>query len=258
MKSVLITGSSGYIGQKVLSLLEGSAVTAVQISRRPSPGVRGVDLLQGGGLDSITPLPSTILHLASNPLSPQEDMGATANLVETAKRTGVEHLIYLSIVGVHRASLPYYQAKLECEKIIERSGIPFSIIRATQFHEFSVFLLRKMMIGPVFVFPPNGSLQPVEADAVAQHLVKIISLPPTISTENIAGPDIIKVSEMGRLLLLQNNERKLSIPLPIPITALEAVAKGFLVESKANPIGIRWRDWLERDGKKPNYYLNNR
>jgi uncharacterized protein YbjT (DUF2867 family) len=89
------------------------------------------------------------------------------NLIEAARRHGGPHLVYLSIVGVDRVPLGYYRIKLETERLIEGSGLPWTTLRATQFHDLILYLSQLLASLPVMPVPAGTSFQPVDAEDVA-------------------------------------------------------------------------------------------
>jgi uncharacterized protein YbjT (DUF2867 family) len=149
--------------------LRARGATPRVLSRKP--GERRVvgDLATGDGLDADLASVRTVLHLAS---SPKSDADAAATLIDAARRAGTEpHLIYISIVGIDRIPLPYYRAKLEVERLVEASGLPWTALRATQFPDLLVSLFGSLAKGVAF--------QPVDVHDVAERLVDLPAGSPT-------------------------------------------------------------------------------
>ena len=128
---------------------------------RTGPGLQVscavADLITGTGLAAAVQDVDTIVHLASDSRNARAvDVEGTQRLVDEARAAAVKHLIYVSIVGIDRIPFAYYQCKLEAEQTIASCGVPFSILRATQFHSFVAFLLSEAARFP-FVMPiPSG------------------------------------------------------------------------------------------------------
>jgi uncharacterized protein YbjT (DUF2867 family) len=169
----LVTGSSGTLGRSVVDgLLAGGHQVRV-FSRRPRPAgapatvgwVTG-ELVSGRGLADV----AVIVHCASNPLRPRVDIDGTRNLVEAAQEAGIWHLVDISIVGVDRVPYRYYQAKLAAERLIQASGLPWTILRATQFHQLVLLVARGLARLPLVPVPAATSFQPIDAAEVADRL----------------------------------------------------------------------------------------
>lgn len=251
MKTVLVTGATGHLGQKVLPLLMHSANVRA-ISRRNGPGEQNLVWLQGdlrdsGTLQNALDGVDTVLHLATSPLKVGEDLQMTRTLLNASR--DVQHFVYMSIVGLEdMPGAPYYREKRAIEELIKISGLPHSIVRATQFHEFMVELLRMLTRGPVTLAPTGASVQPVAAQAVAERLAQIALGEPVGRAPDIGGPQALTFADMARTWQAQQNLRKtvLSVPLPIPI--FKAWRNGAALPKKAEALGPTWAEWLQATG----------
>jgi uncharacterized protein YbjT (DUF2867 family) len=173
---ILVTGGSGTLGRGVVDRLLAADHQVRVLSRRPRPAgtptalgwVTG-ELVSGRGLAAAVADVAVIVHCASNPLRPRVDIDGTRNLVEAAWAAGIWHLIDISIVGVDRVPYRYYQAKLQAERLIQASGLPWTILRATQFHPAGPAGRRRPVLpvhlpGPVFAgYHQGGHLAPDHA-----------------------------------------------------------------------------------------------
>src|SRR5918998_4917063 len=135
---ILVTGGSGSLGSRVVDRLRYPGREVRVLSRSGRPGTVQGDLLTGEGLKDAVKGVDVIVHCASSPTKTRQiDVEGTERLLRAAAREGVSHFVFISIVGVDRNPYyPYYRMKLEIERIIERSPVPGTILRATQFHEF--------------------------------------------------------------------------------------------------------------------------
>ncbi|MFD4589287.1 SDR family oxidoreductase [Streptomyces rubiginosohelvolus] len=140
----------------------GPPPTEVATRDEPDPGDgryrqtrQGGDLLTGDGLDEAVTATSTVIHCATS--NDRTDVTATRNLTEAALRAGRPHLIYVSIVGVDRVSLPYYRAKLESERLVEDSGLPWTVQRTTQFHDLVAWMSSVQRWLPATLLPSGDS-----------------------------------------------------------------------------------------------------
>ena len=115
------------------------------------------------------------MHAASDPRGDpwQVDVAGTRRLVEAVDRGRLQHLVYISIVGVDRIPYGYYRAKFAAEQVLLASGLPVTLLRVTQFHEFVDFLLDSARRGPVLPVPMGWRAQPVDLGEVAEHVTQV-------------------------------------------------------------------------------------
>src|SRR2546425_12316651 len=110
-------------------------------------------------------------------------------MLQTAKQSGGSpYVLYISIVGVDRIPLPYYRAKLDTERVIEQSGLPHTIFRATQFHSLGWEFGRRLDRSPVMMFPRGVSSQLVDQGEVAQRMVELFESRPPGRAADMGGP----------------------------------------------------------------------
>jgi len=112
-----------------------------------------------------------IIHCATDTRAPRRDIEGTRNLIEAVHPArSAHHLVYISIVGVDAVPLRYYAVKLEVERLVERSGLPWTIVRATQFHDLILAASRVLARLPVMPVLAGTSFQPIDARDVAGRL----------------------------------------------------------------------------------------
>ena len=202
---ISVVGASGRIGSKVVELLRSDGHDVVGSSRSS-----GVDVLTGDGLAAAVDGAHVLVDVTNAP-----GLGADAvmsffttsatNLVAAADAAGVGHYVALSIVGVD--GLPdsgYMRAKVAQEKIITGSGIPYSIVRATQFVEFTDAIVRSMTDGDV-VRVPDALIQPIPSDDVAAAIARAAVSKPVNGILNIGGPEKITFEQMARDVVRRDN-----------------------------------------------------
>lgn len=164
MSSILVTGGTGAVGREVVTRLLTAGHDVRVLSRRAAGQVPGAgalgdadwftgDLRSGAGLDEAAAGAEVIVHCASDFRRPGRDLGATRNLIGAAKRHGAPHLVYVSIVGVDRIPLGYYRTKLQAEHLTKGSGLPWTILRATQFHDLILYLCQSLALPPLMLVP---------------------------------------------------------------------------------------------------------
>lgn len=189
MSTILVTGGTGGLGRPTISRLLAAGHEVRILSRRP--GERHVvgDLSTGAGLPEALDGVDTVLHLATNR---KKDVDDTARLLSAARL--VKHFVFISIVGVDDIPYPYYRDKVACEQLIAASGIPFTTLRATQFHHFIGEFLHAGRKLPVH-FSLDVPLQTIAIDEVAARLVELAASPPAGRVADIGGPELVTVRD---------------------------------------------------------------
>jgi uncharacterized protein YbjT (DUF2867 family) len=240
--TVLVTGASGRFGTKAVRVLTDAGHEPHGLSRRT-----GGDLLAGKGLAEALDGANWVLHAASDPdtRSGADDVEATKNLLAAAR--GVEHLLYLSIVGVDRIPYRYYRNKLACEGLVAASGIPFTILRATQFHELAQDVLRRAQRRRLSViYPFDFKVQLMAAQEVAERAVELIAAAPKNEVVELGGPEILSVREaVDTWRDLRGPLRVLALPYPGKVA--RAFREG--LNTTENAEGRQtWREYLAAGG----------
>jgi uncharacterized protein YbjT (DUF2867 family) len=203
---ITVVGASGLIGTKVVDLLTAEGHDVVAASR-----ASGVDVLTGDGLAEALNGADALVDVVNSPSFEDDPVmefftKSTTNLVDAAKRAGVGHYVCLSIVGADE--LPdsgYMRAKVVQEKVITESGIPYTIVRATQFAEFTDAITASMTVGDE-VRVPDALIQPVAADKVAAEVARAAVAAPLGGIVNIGGPEKISFEQMARAVLADRAE----------------------------------------------------
>lgn len=247
--TVAVTGASGTLGRKLVNKLEPLELNVRCLSRRAAgDGGYAVDLNTGSGLEAALRGADVVVHLASAARDGKfsGDVVQTRNLVEAAKAAGVRHLIYVSIVGIDRIPFTYYKAKLECERIIMASGLPYTIVRATQFHEFIDELLHRAQRWGVVWIPKTFKFQSVDAEAVAEYLTIAVQRRPAMSIENVGGPDVGSFIEMARTWMSIRNVSYPVVGLPLFGKVATGFRRAYNTTKVTLPYAITWEEWLIR------------
>jgi uncharacterized protein YbjT (DUF2867 family) len=205
---ITVIGASGLIGTKVVDLLTADGHDVVAASR-----ASGVDVLTGDGLAEALSGADALVDVVNSPSFEDDPVmefftKSATNLVDAAKRAGVGHYVCLSIVGID--DLPdsgYMRAKVVQEKVITESGVPYTIVRATQFAEFTDGITASMTVGDE-VRVPVALIQPVAADKVAAEVARAAVTAPLGGVVNIGGPEKISFEQMARAVLADRGEDK--------------------------------------------------
>jgi uncharacterized protein YbjT (DUF2867 family) len=208
---ITVVGASGLVGTKVVELLtnEGNEVVA---SSRSS----GVDVLTGEGLADALAGADALVDVTNSPSfedGPVMEFFTTSatNLVAAARRAGVGHYVALSIVGVDGLlGGGYFRAKVAQEKIITESGIPCSIVRATQFAEFADAITESMTVANE-VRVPDALIQPIPADQVASAVARAAAAKPLNGIVNVVGPMKVTFEQMARDALARKGDKTKTI-----------------------------------------------
>ncbi|MFF7636412.1 SDR family oxidoreductase [Kitasatospora sp. NPDC008050] len=212
MTTILVTGGTGTLGRLVTERLRASGHEVRVLSRHTEP--YAVDLREGGpGLEAAVAGTQVVVHCASTPRGGDEK--AAANLIAAARRAGVAHLVYISIVGVDRVPFGYYRAKLAVEKLVEASGLGWTVLRTTQFHDLVLQVLQTLAKPPVMLLPAGISDQPIEVAEVADQLAELASGAPAGRVADLGGPEVRTLVELVRAYQRASGRRRplLNVPL---------------------------------------------
>lgn len=264
MKKVLVTGGTGALGRLLVPRLLADGYQVRVMSRRPRPAadrgnyewVQGI-LASGEGLEAAVDGVDIIFHLASTALqgSYQVEVEGTKRLLKAAMEVNVSHFIYTSIVGIDRVPMGYYQNKLAAEEAIIASGIPWTILRATQFHTLLDLALSGLAKLPVLFLPAGFKFQLVDPAEVAVRLAAQASQPPAGRLPDLGGPQILPVEDAARAWLSAKGMRRPIIPLPWPGKTAAAFRAGYNTIPDTTPNTERgkvtWAEWLHAK-YKPN------
>jgi uncharacterized protein YbjT (DUF2867 family) len=169
------------------------------------------DLVSGQGIAAALDGVQTVLHLATG----KDDVAATRTLLDAGRTAGVQHLVLISIAGIDDIPLGYYRQKLAVERLVAESGLPHTILRATQFHAFVERLFTAQRALPV-VLAPAFDLQPIDADEVAARLAELADGPPAGRVADIGGPARRSVPELAAAWARARGIRRPILPLRLP------------------------------------------
>jgi len=249
---VLVTGGTGRLGRLVVRRLraarcEVSVLTRHQSHQDNKPqhdiGItfRTGDLVTGEGVEAAVDGAAAIVHCAT---STKGDAEATRNLIRAASRAGAPHLVYVSIVGIDRLpSWGYPKAKLQAERAVEGSGLPWTILRATQFYDYILPPLRKSARLPVIPVPAGFECQPVDSHEVAARLVELTLAAPAGRVPDLAGPEVTSWAGLLADYLRASGRRRPMIPVVIPGT--RAIRAGGLLPPPGHSTGhLTWQQFL--------------
>ena|SRR2546425_2901034 len=251
MATVLITGGTGDLGSKLVERFVAGGNTVRVLSRRARPAEAATEWAQGDmetgeGLGKAVMGADLVMHAATGGgTRAKADVPGTRNLLAACKEAGTPHFFYISIVGIEKIPLGYYKAKLECERLIEESGVPWSNLRATQFHTLIDGFLRMFSRVPfVLLVPKSFKFQPIETGEVADRMVSDAAKGPIGRLPDIGGPEILTFGEMAKAWQQAHGQRRPIVNAPL----LGAVVRGFKAGYNCAPEHaegkVTWGEWL--------------
>lgn len=221
MAEYLVTGGTGTLGRPITEQLRKRGQSVRVLSRSSQAGVATGDLLKGTGLGAALRSIDVVVHCATG----RGDARATKNLVNAALAAGSPRLVYISIVGVDRIPFPYYREKLEAERLIEQSGLPFTTLRATQFHNLVAGVFNAQRHLPV-LFTPSCSVQPINVNEVATRLVDLAMTDAAGRVADIGGPETRTGKKFAEIWLAATGRKRAILPLRFPGKAFRAFRAG--------------------------------
>jgi len=255
MPTVLVTGGTGVLGCELAPRLAAAGYTVRIMSRGPRRADADAkaqwaqaDLETGEGLAEAVAGADLIIHCATSPMgrTQQTDVRGTELLLQHARASGQPHLFYISIVGIDRVPLGYYKAKLAAEKLVEGSGLPWSILRATQFHTLIDRFLRTLIRLPLALLPTDFKFQPIDPAEVADRMVEFIAGGPSGRLPDLGGPEILSFGDLARAWLKARRRRALLVHLPLPGKTATAFRRGYNCTPENAYGRVTWEQWLRR------------
>jgi uncharacterized protein YbjT (DUF2867 family) len=256
MRHILVTGGTGTLGSHVVPQLRDAGCDVRVLSRHSRTAAEGVeyvasDLTTGEGVEVAVEGIEVIVHLAG---SQKGDDVKTQNLVRAASKVGTPHLVYISVVGadrvpvvsgIDRAMFGYFASKRAAERVVTGSGLPWTTLRATQFHELFLLTAQFMAKLPALLVPARFRFQPVAAEEVAARLVELALGAPAGLVPDIGGPKVYGMDEILRKYLRAAGKRRPLIPVWIPGKAASAIQAGANLTPE-RPVGRQtWEEFLE-------------
>ncbi|MFK4807510.1 SDR family oxidoreductase [Microbacterium sp. ZW CA_36] len=241
---IAVAGGTGVVGSHVVDAVRADGHDPVVLSR-----ATGVDLTTGAGLDAALDGVDAVIDTANiSTLSADAAIRffqtATGNLVAAAGRAGVRHLLLLSIVGIDRMPHDYYAGKLAQERVVEVAAVPWTILRATQFHEFAGQLFDRARLGPLHL-APRARVQPVAARDVGAHLAVLATSAPQGRAADLAGPREEALDEMVQAYARRTGHRGWIPSVSLPGAQMKAMRAGLaLPGSDAVLTTQTFADWL--------------
>jgi uncharacterized protein YbjT (DUF2867 family) len=244
---IIVIGGSGLIGSKLVNRLRERGHEVVAASPKS-----GINTITGEGLAEALAGAQVVVDVANSPSFADQDVLAFfetsgRNLLAAEAAAGVTHHVALSVVGSDR--LPdsgYMRAKMAQEKLIKASGIPYTILRSTQFFEFINSIIKTSIEGDAVRLSP-ALIQPVASDDVVAALADLAVGPPLNGTVEVAGPESFPLDELAVNALAASGDKR-HVIADVHARYFGAELNDGSLISVDNPrIGsIRFQDWLHR------------
>ena len=233
--NILVTGGTGTLGRQVVKLLRQSGHRARILSRHSRGHVDAVqgDIRTGEGVARALAGMEVVVNAAPATREPwrgrSTDVGGTRRLLELARSADISHIVFVSIVGIDGVGYPYYRTKVAAERVIKEGGVPWSILRATQFHEFMEILLRGFSRVPgITAIPLRWQFQPVDSSEVARRVVDVARGEPAGMLADFGGPEVRTFESIAQSWLAARNEKRRLVNMPVPFQFGRQVAEGKL------------------------------
>ena len=247
MPTVAVAGGTGTLGGEVATALEARGADVRRLSR--SSPTHPIDLATGAGLREALDGCDVVVDASNGPPSAKARtvlVDGGHRLSEAAKAVGVSHHVCASIVGIEDTPMAYYRVKLEQEGVVKGGVIPWTIVRATQFHELLDGLLSgaaRWRVAPA----ASARLQPVAAAEVGSYVADVALGSPSGRTQTIAGPDVHTLRELAAIRGRVTGKSTLPVPVPLPGKLGRALRAGALTNATPDVRGqITYEAWLGR------------
>ncbi|MDA4109653.1 SDR family oxidoreductase [Mycolicibacterium holsaticum] len=241
---IAVAGATGNIGARAVRFLEDNGHDVVKISRS-----QGVDLMTGEGLDAALDGVAAVLDTVSAPPTDREQTAAyfgttTANLLSAGHRAGVRHHVLLSIVGIHGIEgNAHYAGKREQERLVTAGPVPWTIVPATQFHDFAAMVTGWTEQDGVATIAPL-LVQPIAPDDVARVLAEVVTGEPQGRYFDVAGPETQDLVDMARRTLTAKSRHVKLVPTWSGIFGVSMAGNVLLPGENARIEATTFDDWL--------------
>ncbi|WP_405572937.1 SDR family oxidoreductase [Streptomyces phaeochromogenes] len=243
---VVVIGGTGLIGSKVVSKLAAHDHEAV-----PASPDSGVNTLTGEGLAEVLKDASVVVDVSNSPSFADDDVmeffrTSTTNLLKAEKEAGVTHHVALSVVGTDRLQESgYFRAKQVQEELIKDSGVPYSIVHATQFFEFMKGIAAGATKDDNTVHLAPIKIQPIYSDDVATAVGRAAIGEPVDGVFEVAGPDTFQLDELIRTGLEAKNDPRTVVADPkAPYFGAQLQETTLLPGAGARVGETRFADWF--------------
>jgi uncharacterized protein YbjT (DUF2867 family) len=247
--TVAVVGGTGTLGSLVVAELLGRGERVAVLSRHEANVPAGaehrrVDLTSGEGLDLALDGVGAVVDAANAQRGAKETLvEGTRRLVEAGARAGVANHVTISIVGIDRVPMSYYKVKLSQEEVLAAGEVPWTLLRATQFHQLvdSAFATAAR-----FGVRPTGvaKVQPIDPAVVAARLAEAALAAPAGRLPDVGGPRVQTLGELSATWAATRGKHRLPLRVPALGKMGKALAAGGLCDERAAAPGEDFAEWL--------------
>ena len=256
--NALVTGGTGTLGRHVVTRLRQSGHRARIFSRHPRGHVDAVqgDLKTGINLAKALQGMDAVVHCATGArdslTARATDVRGTKRLLEASSKAGIKHFVYPSIVGMEGVPYPYYRTKLRAEALVKDGGLPWSILRATQFHELmEVFLGIFSRVPGLTTIPFAWQFQPVASAEVARRIVDAVLAEPGGMLPDFGGPEVRDFKSIAESWLAATHRHRRLVNLRLPMRFSRQWAEGKLLTPNHKDGKITFEQYLAEKYPQP-------
>lgn len=244
---VVVIGGTGLIGSKLVGLLREGAHEVIAASP-----MSGVNTVTGDGLSEAMEGAEIVIDVANSPSfeSPVAwdfFFASGNNLMAVEKAAGIKHHVTLSVVGTDRMlDSGYFRAKLMQEDLVRSSGLPYTILRSTQFFEFMGGIANSNAQSQLVRLSP-ALVRPVAADDVAEALGEVAVTAPLYRIAEFAGPEEFRLCDaVGRVLAANHDERLVVADARAPYFGIQLQERTLLPQGEPSTAPTSLDDWIAR------------
>ncbi|ANE50802.1 SDR family oxidoreductase [Flavisolibacter tropicus] len=244
---IVVIGGTGLIGSKLVNKLRQLDHTVIAASPQS-----GVNTITGEGLNEVLKEAVVVVDVSNSPSFEDKAVldffqQSTTNLLKAEANAGVKHHVALSVVGAER--LPgsgYLRAKVAQENLIKEAGIPYSILRSTQFFEFAGRIAQEGVVGNE-VRISTGAIQPIASDETVAALADIVINAPVNAIVEVGGPERMPMSEFIRYYLTATEDSHQLIPDAHALYFGVELDDAALITGENARLGkIKYEDWFSK------------
>jgi len=241
---IAIAGGTGTLGRPVAAELSKRG-HEVRVLSRHAPEYQ-VDLTTGAGLAAALDGCQVVVDASNGPprAAAATLVAGNRRLLDAGREAGVEHHVCVSIVGCDRLPVKYYKVKTQQEDVVAGGPVPWTIVRATQFHELVATLFGAA--ARYWVVPAlRGVLQPVAAAEAAHAVADVAVGEPRRGRVEVAGPEVIPVGDLAATWLRNVGRQALLVPVPVPGRVGRALRDGWLTAARPDVRGsVTFAAWM--------------
>ncbi len=250
MAKIVIIGGTGLVGSRVVTRLNQDGHEAI-----PASPASGVNTLTGAGVDEVLAGAQVVVDVTNSPSFEEQAVldfftTSTNRLIDAATRAGVGHYVALSVVGTQRLTdSGYFRAKIAQEKLITDSGLPYSIVHATQFFEF-VRGIADEATSDGTVRLSGAQLRPIAAADVSTAVAVTAAGAPVNGVREVAGPETFGLDQLITIALTADRDPRQVVTDPTaPYFGAVLGEQTLLPGDDATVFDTRFEDWLAANAR---------